>query len=152
VLLAPHRVPADHSAGNDHLACLLYRESYQYADMLGSPRSYALWLEAIAATQAQPSFAIRLFAMTAAFRTASNFVHSIYEGTDHQRDLAIATALLNEEQYQVAWASGQELPMQQALAEAWQFLNTIEPTITDTDLAWVGYQTCPRELASDRFY
>jgi hypothetical protein len=119
---------------------MLYRESFQYADMLGSPRSYALWLEAIAgiaATQGQPGFAIRLFAMAVAFRMASSFVHTIYEGIDHQHDLAIATALLTEAQFQTAWLAGQELPMQQALTEAWHFLNTIEIASTATDLVHI---------------
>jgi tetratricopeptide (TPR) repeat protein len=110
-----------HLQGDDQQALVRYREYFGYANQIGSTRSIARWLEAVAgvaASQDQPERAVRLFGAAAAIRTATRMAHPIYDRLDVERDTACARSQLAPAAYAAAWAVGQALSVSQAIAEA----------------------------------
>jgi hypothetical protein len=72
----------------------------------------------VACAQGQPERATRLCAAVAAMRTAIGAPLPPPERATYDATVATARAALGEDTFAAAWAAGQALPLEQAIAEA----------------------------------
>jgi predicted ATPase/class 3 adenylate cyclase len=75
-------------------------------------------LAGVAGAQQQAARASRLFGTAQALREANRMPRWPVHETDHERDVAATRAALGEDAFTAAWAAGQVLPLEQAIAEA----------------------------------
>jgi hypothetical protein len=69
-------------------------------------------------TQAQPERAARLLGAVDALREMIGYRLAAAERTDYDRDVAAIRAQLDAATFAAAWAAGQALTLEQAIAEA----------------------------------
>jgi predicted ATPase/transcriptional regulator with XRE-family HTH domain len=109
--------------GQHDQALALYRESLADYQTGGSPRSAAYALEGIAlvySAQGQPEQTARLFGAAAALRATLGIPLTAPNHLQYDPALATTRAALGEESFALAWAAGQALSLEQAIAEALQ--------------------------------
>jgi hypothetical protein len=75
-------------------------------------------LAAVAAAQAQPERAARLFGAAEALRTAVGAPRPHAERAEHERHFAAARAALGEEAFAAAWGAGRAMPLEAAVSYA----------------------------------
>jgi tetratricopeptide (TPR) repeat protein len=75
-------------------------------------------LAGITAASRQPERAARLFSAAATLRESAAIPLPALNRADYDRDLAIARAQLDEATFAAAWAEGQQMSLEQAIAEA----------------------------------
>ena len=68
--------------------------------------------------QGQPAWAARLWGAAAARRVALSTPLPPIEHAHYERTVAAAQTALGEDAFAAAWAAGQTLPLEQAIAEA----------------------------------
>ncbi|HEY7831958.1 MAG TPA: tetratricopeptide repeat protein [Ktedonobacterales bacterium] len=98
-----------------------YREGLALGAEFGDHFSIAGGLEGlgmVAAARAQPERAARLLAAGAAQSAATEFQRTTAQRDTRERTLADLRAALGDDAFAVAWAAGQALPIDQAVAEA----------------------------------
>jgi predicted ATPase/DNA-binding SARP family transcriptional activator len=113
--------------GDHEKAAALYRESLVLLHGLGYKGSIAGCLDElgrVAVTQGQPERAARLFGVAAALREAINTRWDPVQRADYEPHVAATRAGLGEEAFAAAWAEGQGMTLEQAVAyvtqeEAW---------------------------------
>ena len=66
----------------------------------------------------QPQRAVRLLGAAATLRTAIGVPILLPDRADHERALAVTHGVMGEDAFAMAWAAGQGLPVEQAIAEA----------------------------------
>jgi len=96
-------------------------ESLSLAQELGRARSITLSLAGLAGVACAVSEymqAVRLLGSVAALLSASNHVLEPMDRSDYERSTAAARTHLGAVTFDQAWAAGQELPLEQAMAEA----------------------------------
>jgi non-specific serine/threonine protein kinase len=112
VALAEGSPPVARAYFSDSLAC---------AQELGTGWAVAQALEGfarVAASRSHPERSIQLAAAAAALRQATGAAHSAAGEADLARDLEPARRVLTQDAFAVAWAAGQALTMDQAIAYA----------------------------------
>jgi hypothetical protein len=75
-------------------------------------------MAAVASAQGQPARAARLWGAAAARRGALGTPLPPVEHAHYERTVAAARTALGEGAFAAAWAAGQTLPLEQAIAEA----------------------------------
>jgi tetratricopeptide (TPR) repeat protein len=110
-----------YAQGDDVRAMALLQEGLGLQQQLGQKRLIAGSLErlaGLAARQGQPARAARRFGAAAALRAALGAPLPPGERADYDRDVAVAQAQLDAASFAIAWAAGQALTLEQAIAEA----------------------------------
>jgi len=118
--------------GDTGQALALYQESLGLTRTEGDRQWLAATLEgvaAVAATGGQPGRAARLLGAAAAARAAAGTPLWLPDRADHDRTMAAARAALGDDAFAAAWAEGQALSPEQAVAEAYG--NTEDPPLND---------------------
>jgi predicted ATPase/DNA-binding SARP family transcriptional activator len=96
-------------------------EGLALSQVLGDNARCAEYLERLAllaANQRDPVRAARLWGAAAALREALGAAHSPHEIADHEREVQVARAQLDEATFAAAWEAGRALSLEQAVAEA----------------------------------
>ncbi len=117
VLLGQAAYRLDDLAG----AAAAFRESLLIARDLGDPRRIGRCLAGlglVAAAQGAGERAARLLGANAALYAALSLRRTALWQAEHERDLAVAQAATDSEQWAAAWAAGQALTVEQAVAYA----------------------------------
>jgi predicted ATPase/Tfp pilus assembly protein PilF len=107
--------------GNYGRAVALYAESLTLCRAIGNKYVAASCLEglaAVACAQGQPERGARLVGVAAALRAALSMPLAPNERAAQERTVAAARAALGEDAFAAAWAKGQTLPLEQAIAYA----------------------------------
>ena len=76
------------------------------------------WLGALAGARGQPARAARLFGAAAALRRRAGVARYAPEEPAYARDVAAARAQVDAAAFAAAWAEGEALPLEQAVAAA----------------------------------
>jgi tetratricopeptide (TPR) repeat protein len=116
--------------GDYSTAVALHKESLALFRELGPTPDIPWGMEGLAAVvgaQGQPLQAARLFGAAAALREVSGGPRRRLDLADYDRDVAAVRAQLDEKSFAAAWAEGQAMPLEQAIAEA--LATTTEPAV-----------------------
>jgi len=70
------------------------------------------------AANRQPAHAARLLGAAEALRESAGVPLPPVHRVDYERDVALVRAALDEDAFAMAWAEGQAIPLEQAIAEA----------------------------------
>ncbi len=109
------------SRGDLERSTELFAECLPLLHGLGNRVWIARYLEPlaeIAAARGQPERAARLFGAAESLRKATGGVRMPAERPDYERGVAAARAALGEKAFVAAWAEGQALPLEDAIAFA----------------------------------
>jgi len=99
----------------------LYQEAVALFQAVGDRTLVAMGLDGVAAslaTQGQVGRAARLLGAAAALRAAIGVALAPDDSARHERVVATTRAALREDTFQRAWAEGQHLSLEEAVAEA----------------------------------
>jgi hypothetical protein len=108
--------------GDDQRAAALFKESFALAQALGAytegvPHLLAA-LGGVAVVRRQPRRAARLLGAMEAWCAANNGSLQSVERGEYERSLVAARAQLDETTFAAAWAEGQAMTVDEAIAEA----------------------------------
>jgi predicted ATPase/DNA-binding CsgD family transcriptional regulator len=105
--------------GDQARAAALYRESLDFWQSQGELGAVEI-LTGVArlAAKEQPEAAVRLFAAAEAIQRRVGLIPAPSLRAKNERTLAIARDALGQEKFDAAWMAGEDLPMDQAVAEA----------------------------------
>jgi predicted ATPase/DNA-binding SARP family transcriptional activator len=110
-----------HRQGDDERATAHFTESLDLCRAMGSKVGIAYCLAGLAGVveaQGQPRRAARLFGAVHSLLDATSGVLEPIDRLEYERNAADARAQLGEAAYATAWAEGQAMPLEQAIAEA----------------------------------
>jgi tetratricopeptide (TPR) repeat protein len=110
-----------HEQGDYGRAGDLHAEALTLCRTTGDRRLSVYCLEglaAVAGAHGQPKRAARLFGAAETMRRLINAPCPPNEQPHYERLVAVARAQLDEEEFAAAWAAGQAVPLEQAIAEA----------------------------------
>jgi len=133
---------------NEHeQAGTLFRASLNHMRELGDHWgiSHCLrGLAGVAAARREPEQAARLFGATETLLNITGMKLEPFEQSEHDQHIAVARAQLDEAAFAAAWAAGQAMSLDQAIAEAQSFIRKpatpirkpIEPDDLIADVQW----------------
>jgi tetratricopeptide (TPR) repeat protein len=110
-----------HHRGDRQQAAVLFCESLALYQALGAKKGVEECLEGLAAVaegEQQPVRAARLFGAAAALRDQMHCPVPPVHRAEHERHLAAVRVALGENRFAAAWAEGQAMPLEDAIAEA----------------------------------
>jgi tetratricopeptide (TPR) repeat protein len=116
-----HLGKLNREGGEDRRAVARYAESITLCRQVGDLPRFAECLEGLAGTTAvcaEPIRAARLFGAAEAVREAVDAPLPPVHRTDYEADVATVRAALDEATFAAAWATGRNLSLDEALAEA----------------------------------
>jgi len=108
--------------GDDQRAAALFKENFALTQAIGAytegiPYTLAAW-GSVAVVRRQPRRAARLFGAMEAWCAAKDISLQPVERGEYERDLATARAQLDEATFAAAWAEGQAMTVDEAIADA----------------------------------
>jgi non-specific serine/threonine protein kinase len=112
---------AAHAQEDYGAARALFEEAVAIARELGHKGAIVRDLEglaAVAVAQGQPERAARLFGAVEALRAAMGYPLPPVQRAEHERSIAAVRAALGEATFAAAWAEGQAMPLEAAVADA----------------------------------
>lgn len=104
----------------DDRARALFAESLALSHQIGNKLYMAYDLTGLACLAGDAQAAVQLAAAAAALMAGIGATWETEEKRLHEHTLAIARTVLGEEVFRIAWAAGQQMTMEEALALAWR--------------------------------
>jgi hypothetical protein len=105
-----------HGVGDDERAIAYFSATVREFQRMGDVRGVAECLVGLACAVPRPSAAAQLFAASVTLLAASGMTLSHPNQREYDRESAQTRLVLGEEAWQVAWAAGVKLSLDQALA------------------------------------